>query len=204
MVKTLSGQGNFGSLKAYKGVPGVSAFFAAEEPNPTVSFDASNVIMGGIFTKDSFDSQGRYLGLRSRFATKNEMKLSIDAWRMVKPLVATNVDEANNKPDVNIETLKIDKSSIASYAQLKNYILGLEKFLNFDRRAFTVEVTNGKKIDFGDSIYLTDPEAINDSDNSISNTVKVVANKITLSISKAKNGPAGIKKHVELIRRVWP
>lgn len=203
-AKTLPWQADLGKLKSYKGVPGVSAFFAAEEPNPTVAFDTTEFIVGGIYTKDSFDTQGRYLGVRSRFTTKNEMKMSVDAWRMIKPLVATNIDEANNKPSVNIETLKIDKSAITSYAQLKNYILGLEKFLNFDRRSFTIEVTNGRKIDFGDSVYYTDPEAINDSDDGIDNTVKVVANKVTLSLSKTKNGPAGIKKYVELVRRVWP
>ena len=203
-ARTLPWQADMGKLKTYKGVPGVSAFFAAEEPNPTVAFDTTEVILGAIYTRDSFDTQGRYLGLRSRFKTKKEMKMSIDAFRLIKPLVATNVDEANNKPKVNIETLKIDKSAITSYAQLKNYILGLEQFLNFDRRSFTTEVTNGRKIDFGDSVYLTDVEAINDADDSITNTVKVVANKITLSLSKTKNGPAGIKKTVELIRRVWP
>jgi len=203
-ARTLPWQADLGKLKTYKGVPGVSAFFAAEEPNPTVAFDSTEVIVGAIYTRDSFDTQGRYLGLRSRFQTKNEMKMSIDAWRFIKPLVATNVDEANNKPEVDIETLKIDKSPITSYAQLKNYILGLDQFLNFDRRAFTTEVTNGRKIDFGDSVYLTDPEAINDADDALPNTVKVVANKITISLSKTKNGPAGIKKTVELIRRVWP
>ncbi len=202
--KTLPFQGDLGKLKPYKGVPGVSAFFSAEEPNPTIAFDTTEFIVGGIYTRDSFDTQGRYIGLRSRFQRKNEMKMSIDAWRMIKPLVATNIDESNNKPDVNIETLKIDKSSITSYAQLKNYILGLDKFLNFDDRKFTIEVVNGKDIDFGDSVYFTDPEAINDTDDGINNTVKVVANKITLSLSKTKNGPAGIKKTVQLARRVWP
>ncbi len=202
--KTLPWQADLGKLKTYKGVPGVSVFFAAEEPNPTVAFDTTEVILGAIYTRDSFDTQGRYLGLRSRFKTKNEMKMAIDAFRFIKPLVATNVDEANNKPLVNIETLKIDKSAITSYAQLKNYILGLDQFLNFDDRKFTVEVTNGRKIDFGDSVYLTDPEAINDADDAIPNTVKVVANKITMSLSKTKNGPAGIKKFVQLARRVWP
>lgn len=203
-AKTLPWQANLGKLKTYKGVPGVSAFFAAEEPNPTVAFDTTEVILGAIYTRDSFDTQGRYLGVRSRFKPKIEMKMSIDAFRFIKPLVATNVDEANNKPLVNIETLKIDKSAITSYAQLKNYILGLEQFLNFDDRKFTVEVTNGRKIDFGDSVYLTDVEAINDADDALPNTVKVVANKVTLSLSKTKNGPAGIKKFVQLARRVWP
>ena len=202
--KTLPWQADLGKLKTYKGVPGVSVFFAAEEPNPTVAFDSTEVLLGAIYTRDSFDTQGRYLGLRSRFKTKNEMKMSIDAWRFIKPLVATNVDESNNKPLVNIETLKIDKSAITSYAQLKNYILGLDQFLNFDDRKFTVEVTNGRKIDFGDSVYLTDVEAINDADDALPNTVKVVANKVTLSLSKTKNGPAGIKKFVQLARRVWP
>lgn len=201
--KTLFAQGDLSKLKGYKGVPGIAGFFSAEEPNPTVAFDSTEIVFGGIYTKDSFDVQGRY-GYQNRFTTKNEMKMSIDGWRFIKPLVATNVDENNNKPAANIETLTIDKTSITNHAQLKNYVLGLEKFLNFDRRSFVVEVINGRKIEFGDSVYLTDSEAINDSDDAVPNTVKVVANKITITLTKPKNGAGGFKKNVELVKRVWP
>lgn len=201
---TLPAEAQLSKLKPFQGVPGTSSFFAAQEPSGIVAFDPTEFLFGGIYTRDSFDKQGRYLGIRSRFLNKSEMKMSIDAWRFAKPLVATNVDEPNNKPDFNIEPQKFQKQSITNYAQLKNYILGLEKFVSFDDRKYTVEVTNGRKIRWGDPVYLTDTEAIDESDDSLPNTVKVVADGITLSLSKGKVGPGGIKKYVRLARRLFP
>jgi hypothetical protein len=82
--------------------------------------------------------------------------------------------------------------------------LGLDKLLNFDRREITLEVTNGRDIHFGDSVYVNDPKAIDDSDDSINNTFKGVLESVTLSLSKTKNGPAGIKKYARVVRRFWP
>lgn len=202
--KTLPMEGLLSRLKPFQGVPGTSAFFAAAEPSGVVAFDPTEFLFGGIYTRDSFDKQGRYLGIRSRFLNKSEMKMSIDAWRFAKPLVATNVDEPNAKPDFNIEPQKFQKQSITNYAQLKNFILGLEKFVNFDRREFNVEITNGRRINWGDPVYLTDTEALDDADDSLPNTVKVVADGITFSLSKTKKGPAGLKKFVRLVRRNYP
>ena len=82
--------------------------------------------MGGIYTKDSFDTQGRYKGiLTSRFNTKTELKMSLDMYRMSKPIVATNVDDPDAKPEVNIQTLEVQKKSITSYSQAKNLVVGI-------------------------------------------------------------------------------
>jgi len=202
--KVLPLEGLLSKLKPYQGVPGTSAFLAAQEPSGIVAFDPTEFLWGCIYTRDSFDNQGRYLGLRSRFLTKSEMKMSIDAWRWAKPLVATNVDEPNAKPDVNIEPQKYQKASIANYAQLKNFILGLAKFVNFDRRSITLEVANGIPVQFGDPVFLTDAESIDDADDSIANTFKGVADGITFSLSKPKNGPGGLKKFVRIVRRLYP
>ncbi len=203
-AKTLPAEGLLSKLKPYQGVPGTSIFFAAQEPSGIVAFDPTEFLWGCIYTRDSFDKQGRYLGLRSRFVTKSEMKMSIDAWRYAKPLVATNVDEPNAKPDVNIEPQKFQKQSITLYSQLKNFVLGLEKFVNFDRRSFTMEVVPGLSIDPGDPVYYTDEETIDDSDDSISNTVKGVVDGITITLSKTKQGPGGIKETVRIVRRLYP
>ena len=88
--------------KIYRAVPGVSAWIAAQQPEVLDIFDFRNVVRGGIYTRDSFDEQNRYLGARSRFgltdlAVTNELKLSIDAFRFTKPLICTNADESDAK-----------------------------------------------------------------------------------------------------------
>ena len=203
--KTLFMSGILSKLKQYKGVPGVSVFFRAEEPDSTVAFDPSEFLVGGIYTKDSFDDQGRYKGIiNSRFKTKPQMKMSLDMFRITKPLVATSIDESNIKPDTNIESLKVQRPHITGYSQAKNLSLGIAELLNFDRREFNLEVTNGRDVSFGDSVYVTDTKAIDDSDDNIPHTLKLVAKSVTLSLSKTKNGPGGLKKYVKLTRRFWP
>ena len=203
--KTLPMEGSLSGLKGYKGVPGVSVFFSAQEPDGTVAFDPTEFLVGGIYTRDSFDNQGRYKGiLTSRFNTKSEMKMSLDMYRMTKPVVATNIDDPDAKPEVNIQTLEIQKKAITGYSQAKNLVLGLDKLLNFDRREIEVDVTNGRDVQFGDSVYVNDPEMIDDSHDSISNTFKGVVESVTITVSKTKNGPAGIKKTVRTVNRFWP
>lgn len=196
--------------EAYKGVPGASTVFAASEPDTTDAFDPREFLVGGIYTRDSFDKQGRYLGVKSRYNTTNELEFLMDGYRMIKPLVATNVltDFASDKPSRNIGTQLIKKQSIVSYAQLKNLVLGLEKIFNFERRAFK-ETTGGRcDIQFGDSVYYTDSEEINDttidSDGTKVNTVKGVNTKNTISLSKGRNGPGGFTAIFDLVTRIWP
>ncbi|KKM73094.1 hypothetical protein LCGC14_1413950 [marine sediment metagenome] len=202
--KTLGYTANLNKMKPFQGVPGTSAFgIQADNPSGVVAFDPTEFLFGGIYTRDSFDKQGRYIGIRSRFLNKDTMKMSVDAWRYSKPLVATNIDQPGNKPDFNIEPMKFQKTSISLYGTLKNFILGIEQFLNFDRRKFTLDVPPGKKIDWGDPVYVTDTQAIDDADDGLANTVKVTADAITITVSKTKNAPAGIKKTIEFVRRLY-
>ena len=190
----------------YKGVPGASTIFSATEPDTTDAFDPREFLVGGIYTRDAFDKQGRYLGVKSRFNTTTELQFIMDGFRMVKPLVATNVltDFTSNKPSRNIGTQIIKNQSIVSYAQLKNLVLGLEKIFNFERRAFK-ETTGGRcDIQFGDSVYYTDSEEINDTTDALPNTVKGVSTKNTISLSKGKNGPGGFTAIFDLVTRIWP
>lgn len=190
--------------KAYKGVPGASQFFQAQKPDTTDAFDPREFLMGGIYTRDSFDGDGRYIGLQSRFQTASELQMNMDAYRMIKPLLATNVDVLQDKPTRNIGTQLIKKQSIVSYAQLKNLVLGLDKIFNFPRRKFN-EGTGGRcDIQFGDSVYYTDSEEINDTTDSLPNTIKGVNSKTTISLSKGKNGPGGFTSNYDLIERIWP
>lgn len=190
--------------QAYKGVPGVSAFFAAQQPDTTDAFDPREFLIGGIYTKDSFDAQGRYLGVRSRYNTTTQMEMRMDGYRMIKPLLVTNADTTNEKPERNIGTQLIKKQGIVSYAQAKNLVLGLDRIFNFERREF-IELTGGRAdVKFGDSVYYTDSEEINDTTDDLPNTVKGVNTKNVISLSKGKNGPGGFTSKFHLVTRIWP
>ncbi len=190
--------------KAFKGVPGVSAFFAAQEPDTTDAFDPREFIIGGIYLRDAFDGQGRYLGVRSRFNTVTEMEWQMDGYRMIKPLIATNADVLQDKPTRNVGTQLIKKNSIVSYAQIKNLVLGLDKIFNFERREFKTNTGGRCDIQFGDSVYYTDSEEIPDTTDALPNTVKGVNTKNVISLSKGRNGPGGFVSDFDLVTRIWP
>ncbi len=188
----------------YKGVPGTSIFLSAEEPDTTDVFDPREFLMGGIYTMDSFDSQGRYLGLRSRFFNKNELELAIDGWRMIKPLLVTNVDEPNSKPDRNIELgPQPREESIISYAQAKNLVLGLAKWMDFDRDEHIITSFGRNDWLFGDPVYFNDVQMISSSDDGILNTVKGVIDKAIISFSKSRDGPGGFITEFHIVPRLY-
>ncbi len=188
----------------YKGVPGTSIFLAAEEPDTTDAFDPREFLMGGIFTMDSFDSQGRYIGLRSRFFNKNELELALDGWRMIKPLSVTNVDEPNSKPDRNIELgPQPREESIISYAQAKNLVLGLAKWLDFKRDEHIITSFGRNDWLFGDPVYFNDVQMISSSDDGLPNTVKGVIDKAIISLSKSRDGPGGFITEFHIVPRLY-
>jgi hypothetical protein len=188
----------------YFGVPGASTLFSPQRPETVDAFDPREFLVGGIYTRDSFDSDGRYLGVKSRFQTAIQLEFRLDGWRFIKPIIATNADVLLDKPDRNIGIQLVKKQSIVSYAQLKNLALGLDKIYNFERRQFD-ETTGGRcDIQFGDPVYYTDSEEINDTTDSLPNTVKGVCTKNVISLSKAKNGPGGFTAKIELVTRIWP
>ena len=185
-------------------MPGAASFFAAQEPDTIDAFDPREFLFGGIYTRDSFDGQGRYLGVKSRFNTTTEMEFQMDAYRMIKPLISTNADVLLDKPTRNIGAQFIKRNGIVSYAQLKNLTLGLDKIFNFERKEFK-EVTGGRcDIQFGDSVYYTDEEEINETTDAIANTIKGVNTKNVVSLSKGKNGPGGFTSTYDLVTRLWP
>ena len=201
----LSMEGPITKKEPYVGVPGVSAFLAAKEPEIIDVFDPREFLVGGIYTADSFDSQGRYMGARSRFALTNELKLSIDMYRMVKPLVVTNVDEASSKPDRNIEPMQVSNQEIISYSRAKNLLFGIEKLVNFEQRRFRVGRRFINNVAFSDPVYYTNKKMISETTDSKANTVKTVVDKRIISLSKPQGlADGGAKETLELVTRVWP
>ena len=123
---------------------------------------------------------------------------------MTKPLVTTNNDDVNGLPERNIEPQKLQFEKITSYSSLKNYVLTMEQVLGFQTDAFTIRAPGRCDILYGDPVYYTDPEAITETTDLIANTVKATASKITYSLSKIVDGPAGFYRSIELITRLYP
>lgn len=202
---TIQPEPGLGAAKPFLGVPGNSVFFAAQEPELIDVFDPSEFLMGGIYTKDSFDQQGRWLGARSRFNLMSEIKLSVDGWVMTKPLVVTNVDEPNNKPARNIEGTAVKAPGIITYAQAKNLVLGLERLANFKRRKFVIETKPKFNAKYGDPIYYKNTRAIDETTDTFANTIRAVVNKNIITFSKPKStGPGSLSHKIEIITRIWP
>ncbi len=189
--------------KVYRGVPGISTLIPAQEPEVLDIVDPRSIVRGGIQTKDSFDNQGRY-SLYTRFLFNTTFKLSLDSFRMTKPLVTTNNDDVNGLPERNIEPQKLQFEKITSYNSLKNYVFTMEQVLGFQIDAFTIRAPGRCDILYGDPVYYTDPEAITETTDLIANTVKATASKITYSLSKIVDGPAGFYRSIELITRLYP
>jgi len=190
--------------EVYVGVPGASTIFAPTEPETVDAFDPREFLLGGIYTRDAFDKDGRYLGVKSRFNTTNELEMRMDGFRMIKPLTATNADVLQDKPTRNIGTQFVKQQNIVSYAQIKNLALGLDKIFNFERRQFDESTGLRCDIQFGDSVYYTDSEEINDTTDALPNTIKGVNTKNVISLSKARNGPGGATNKFALVTRIWP
>jgi len=128
----------------------------------------------------------------------------MDGYRMIKPLTSTNVDVFADKPSRNIGTQFIKQQNIVSYAQIKNLSLGLDRIFNFERRQFDESTGLRCDIQFGDSVYYTDTETINDTTDALTNTIKGVNTKNVISLSKARNGPGGGTNKFGLVTRIWP
>lgn len=202
---TLEQDNSRSKMKPYFGVPGVSVVFNAKEPEVIDVFQPREWQFGGINTKDSFDDDGRFKGVFSGFANMNFLELIIDSFRMTKPLVATNVDEANNKPSRNIETTRQKYDGIVSYVQLKNLVLGLAKLFGFEKKDIQHKRKAQNDIDFGDPVFTRDTEAFSEDDNGPeSHTILAVCNRIVTTHSKAQDSPAGSTQTIDLNTRLFP
>lgn len=192
--------------KQYKGVPGIPLFFSAAEPDSTDGFDPREFVFGGIFSKDSYDNQGRYKITGNPFFLKSEIELSIDGWRKPKPLIITNNDVPNSLPSRNIETQTVDNESIFRYPQGKNLVLGLEKIFGFKSQKFTLSTSGRFKVDLrhGDPVFVTDTEMISETTEGLPNTIRMVVDKITRTFSKTPSGPGGVEETYGVITRLYP
>lgn len=201
----------------FSAVPGASATFSAKEPEPVDAFDKNNILFGGIYTRDSFDSQGRYKsgspaaiaaqligGKVNRFAFSSELEMAIDGFRRPKALYVTNADEPNALPDRNIDMVDQKKTDLSNYQTAKNLVLGLARLFGFRQQKFEIDFEARFDMAHGDCIYIEDTEEIDETTDSLPNTLKVVVDKIVYKFSKTIDGPAGATGKGSVVTRLWP
>lgn len=204
--------GNF-----YSGVSGSSSTFSAAEPEPTDAFDKNNILFGGIYTRDSHDSQGRYKsgstgalfsqilgGKVNRFVFSTQLEMALDGFRLTKPLYVTNLDEPNSLPERNIDAVDQKKLDITSYQTAKNLIKGLARIFAFKQQRFEIDMGGRCDIQQGDPVYYTDTEQVDETTDSLPNTLKMVHDKTTYTLSKTIDGPAGFLAKASIVGRLYP
>jgi len=198
-----------GKLTVYRGVPGVANFSPARKVESFGIVDTKSIVRGGIYTKDSFDKDGRYLasfanlnGAFTRFGQSEKIHLAVDAFAMSKPLVATNI--RGTKPERNIETSKIKAEQIIYYPQLVNFVKSMETVLTFERQEWPLKTALRCDLAFGDPLYYEDAELIDETTDAKPNTLKVVADEITYNFSKTAQGPGGGTRSIKAKTRIWP
>jgi hypothetical protein len=200
--------------QAQRSIPGISTFIPGREPEVLDIFDWRNVVWGGIETKDSFDESGRYKFsgkpissfldiVNNRFAFAEKLHLSIDAWRLLKPLVATNIF-SGAKPERNIEPKKLRADGVINYQQLKNLVINNTGVFGFERQAFPLDTQMRCDVVYGDSIYYEDDELVDEADDALTNTIKLVADEIVYTVSKPAQGPGGFLRTINGVTRIWP
>lgn len=201
----------------YSGVPGGSAFFSAKEPEPTDAYDKNNILFAGIYTRDSFDTQGRYKsgsaaalitqifgGKVNRFAASTQLEMAIDGFRPIKPLYVTNLDEENALPERNVDMVDQKKVDESNYENAKSIILGLARLFAFQLQEFEIDLGGRCDMAQGDCIYYTDTEQIDETTDSIPNTLKMTNVRTTYRLTKTIDGPAGFTAKISAATRLYP
>ena len=193
----------FTARKVFRARFGFAGLVEPVEPEVVDIIDPRRIVRGGIYSKMAFNSSGQYDD-RNKFSTSGTLEFAVDAFRLIKPLVCTNNDEPADLPERNKEPQKIQTEKIVSYPQLKNFVLSVAAIYNFRTDKYTVLTPGRNNISYGDPVYYTDPEAIDETTDALANTIKGVASNVIYSLSKTPDGPGGFIRHVELTTRLWP
>ena len=133
-------------------------------------------------------------------------KLSIDNFRFVKPLLAraAQIDGSDaNTPDRNMESEFLNKPEISTYDQLLSEVKSMQELEKFKHKEFALTTTGTSTFDikFADSFYYNNSKLVQDSDDSLTNTIKLVAKRIEYSITKPASGAGGLRRRIVGIKR---
>ena len=169
-------------------------------------FEDRNIKQIAICTKDSYDSEGRYNQIGTRWNNPilgganadpfRRIDMYIDSWRFTKPLLAnTGIDSVRN-----IEPDFLQRPDLGNYDQLFSDAQAELLKAKFEHVEFDVNSTGKFDIPFADHFFYSNPRTVNFSDNG-ANTVKLVNKGAEYSITKPEGGKGGFLRKMRGIRR---
>jgi hypothetical protein len=172
-------------------------------------FEWRNIKIFGVQYQSQYDEFGRFNPAQATldgagssvtwanllpFATTVTRTLKVDGFHFVKPLLATsgNVTDRNAEPDF------VQYPNIEIYDQLVNTAKSQLEIEKFQHKEFNIDSTGDEIFDirFGESFYLLNDNLVEDSDNSTSNNIQLVAKRIEYSITKPPQGRGGLRRKI--------
>ena len=184
----------------------------------TEVFEWKNLKMISIQCMESYDAEGRFAAeegqLNNAWTLINPLlsltngayqktRLSIDNLHFTKQLTATSGAVGTGSTTRNIEPIFLERPYTTNYRQLEQDAKSQLEVEKHRYEAFDIE-TEGEcpvNLRFGDSFYLTDDSVVDASDNG-SNTIKLVAKKITYTINGTDGGKGGFVRKITGVKRI--
>ena len=168
-------------------------------------FDAYDVKLMCICTKDSYDEHGRYSPATNMWQgginplLPQTVKLSIDGLRFTKPLLAlsTPVIAASTEP-VKQEVF-LQRPNIFVYDQLESDVYSELQKLSFKYEEYNITTKGDFLTPYGSFFFFDDSSILHN--DSGSHKVKLVAKHVEYSITKPINNIGGLIRKIRGIRR---
>ena len=172
-------------------------------------FQWKNIKRVAVQWQDSYDDQGRYSPEGSRAITQavpgnTTIKLAIDAFCFTKPLCAVTAPNTTRC----IEPRSMNVPDISNSVQLSQIVNSQKDIEQFQHKEFTITTPGKIDINFGDTFFLNDSKLVNDADTRTadsggnSNTIRLVAKRISYKITKNSNGAGNFLRTILGIKRI--
>lgn len=132
--------------------------------------------------------------------------MTIDNFKFIKPLLARSakIDGSDTStPDRNMEADFLQRPQIITYDQLLSEVKSEQEIEKFRHKEYDLSTTGTStfNVKFGDSFYFQNDKLVSDSDDSISNNIKLVAKRVEYSITKPPAGNGGLRRRIIGIKR---
>lgn len=176
-------------------------------------FTMRNIKQIVIQWQESYDEQGRYDGLRSRANTTcltaggGRVVLLLDGFNFGKPLFTTTaVTQSPITSGRLLEPPFLQLPFISNLIQLRQAVDSQLEIEQFRHKQFEIRTDGIIDIGFGDSFFLNKAEMVSDNDPDTNgfpafNNIKLVAKKITYTVSKPHHRPGKFERMIVGVKR---
>lgn len=168
-------------------------------------FDAYDVKLMCICTKDSYDEHGRYSPATNMWQgginplLPQTIKLSIDGLRFTKPLLALSSPVSAASTDPVKQEVFLQRPNIFVYDQLEGDVYNELQKLSFKYEEYNITTKGDFLTPYGSFFFFDDSSILHN--DSGSHKVKLVAKHVEYSITKPINNIGGLIRKIRGIRR---